>query len=169
MKKLPLFLLFILSCSNGPEAIVYPPGSVQPVVTGIIITDSEGNDIGIWGNPGYSLIAYPNPTMDRTTIIYNVPKRSRVLISAVKARLINELSDNLFNTLGEKSYIIANNSNKILLDKDLPAGRYFMEFKVSEPGFYRVNFIIDDSFYWVDVLIFAESPSYIEFFENIYY
>lgn len=194
MKKLLFILLFILSCSDGPQSIVFPPGSVRPVVARIILTDEAGNELGIWGSPyysksyfdnsyafsredsGISIVVpevtrirnpYPNPSVGSITLRYDLAKTSKLSILLVKARGSNELEQNIADIIGNAGYLVSN-ASKILYEGKKPAGFYAMTFSIPEPGFYRVYFQIDDYYLWADILNLPDIESRNSFFDNLF-
>lgn len=190
MKKWLLFFLFVLSCSDGPETIVFPPGSVQPVVTRVILTDSEGREFGIWGNPNYSMSftdnaikiesidsnivliprttrvenPYPNPAIGSMRLTFSVSKTSKVSIFAVKARARKDIPDEVIQLIGTASHITLTPTINIWVKEVTAPGNYSIPFDIPESGFFRIYFQIGDSLFWKDILNLPDMDAWNEFF-----
>ncbi len=183
-----IFLL-IFSCSNGPDTLVFPPGSMQPVVTGIYITNENEEELGVLGNPSYSHSAtqnsneislsvsgiedpavvkanlpYPNPSSRIVTLRFSLLKRAKVNIFAVKAHGSDDFPESTFNLIGNAHYLAATNEPiKLIEEKVLQEGLHKITFDIPEYGFYRIYFQTENFLTWVDVLN-IDIDSWFEFF-----
>ncbi|MBI4946504.1 MAG: hypothetical protein HY840_08900 [Bacteroidetes bacterium] len=166
MKMAILFaslLILLVSCGEKTDDILAPSGLSSPIVTGIIVTDVQGNLLGAIGKPNVKLIGnnisnlgiYPNP----------VDSILRISFDRYKAGLVNiwitpaNISEDILTEVTGLNNLMKTNYNVLVFSQMLYAGHHTMEFNLNEyfnraalSGYYRVYVGTEDELLWDDIL-----------------
>jgi hypothetical protein len=159
---------------NGPEVIAVWRSPSDPVARSIgYHTDPEG---AAAQNESPSLCKvqpivprdtkfsnpYPNPFFDTCALSFALPKRTLVDLWIVRARWIEEGTDDLGSVSGASIVSVKKNVGKeFFRQRLLEAGYYQIQWdgcdqsgNVAPAGFYRIYFRANDDLYWHDVLLY---------------
>lgn len=165
---LALFPLIFLSCDrNAGEEILYSPDLKMPVVTGLYFMGYDSPEVlGYWRNPSGSSFCYPN--LDgMTNIRFSIPENLEVKIWVVPARLPEQKSVDVLQSLSGYFTSASGQSVAILMNGIKQAGTYMIEYHFTDSkgntlpeGFYRIYIQTKKYFSWCDVLNFRNESNY---------
>jgi hypothetical protein len=173
-----------LGCRSDTEPIpLRSPDWHTPIVTGIVITDELGNELGTWGTPSEfgapeyprtpsngsvptkpALASpYPNPTNGLQGIQYALPAASYVKLWIVPAVLDGKQNES-YQFSSAAFAAPGGLAIRKLSDETQPAGVHHVQWDTLDDnrqpvpaGFYRIYCQIDDLLLWRDVFI-ARDP-----------
>jgi len=172
-----LFTTIFNSCSNeSGNPLSYSPFDEIPVVTGLFFTSEVSPQvIAVWGNPSGRSFCSPSID-DYTQIRFSVPEQIVVKVWIVPARLPQQESKAVINTLNAHFEVLNRLSVKTLLNEVKNAGVYELEYHFTDSqgrllpeGFYRIYVQAANMMEWCDVLNFRnESNDYKVIVNQIY-
>ncbi|NIS38771.1 hypothetical protein GWN91_06465 [Candidatus Saccharibacteria bacterium] len=164
------FLIFF-ACRgpNQPEPL-YAPNFQKPRVTGIVLTDTEGNAVMVWGNPNGKVVAdkdktgdflrmylpYPNPTNGSVFIEYVLRTPSEITMWIVPAVGPNQERTNIGHFGNADFFSPGGVAIKVFFrEEQRSPGGYRVHWDASEvpAGFYRAYIKTDGLLVWQDILI----------------
>jgi hypothetical protein len=174
--------LLCLGCRSKETIPLRSPDFRTPVVTGIVITDEVGNELGIWGNPSEFgapestqplsvrdvprrpelASPYPNPTNIQLTIQYALPRSSHVKLWIVPAVLEGQEQEPL--QFANASFAVPGGlAIRKMIDQVQPAGIHSVQWNTFDDnrqpapaGFYRIYCQIDELLLWRDAFLFRD-------------
>jgi hypothetical protein len=177
---LPIVLIpfFLNSCKSptSPELIINEIKS-PPVITGIVITDETGEQVGVFGYPNereslpsnkyFRLDApYPNPTYPSLKIDYAVPMKSNISFWVVKGTASVEIINNMAYYFNCQIFNSSNNYAIKLFEGVKDPGYYEISFdgkdkygNILPDGFYRIYEDVNGELMWRNLMILnSEGP-----------
>lgn len=141
---------------------------LTPKVTGIIITDETGTEIGIWGTPKSNLNLFPNPTSTNMSLEFQLTNNTaNVAIWALSALSPYEDDDRFRYGGGASIYVGGPRAPITLFESILPSGSHsiFLDYKDLPSGFYTVYLSIGGELQEADIFIarnIGDLPSYLK-------
>jgi hypothetical protein len=162
------------SCTNesgNPSS--YSPFDEMPVVTGLYYTSEASPEvIAVWGNPSGASFCYPS-IGDYTRILFSIPKQLLVKVWIVPARLPQQESEGIINSLNAHFEVLNRLAVNTLLNEVMNAGTYELEYHFTDSqgrllpeGLYRIYIQATDRLEWCDVFNFRNESNYYKVLYN---
>jgi len=160
-------VLFFSCTSESGNPSSYSPFDEMPVVTGLFFTSEVSPEvIAVWGNPSGRSFCKPS-IGDYTNIGFAIPEQNVVKVWVVPARLPQQESKEVINTLNAHFDVLNGLSVNTLLNEVMNVGSYGLEYHFTDSqgrllpeGFYRIYVQSGDWLKWCDVFNFRNESNY---------
>ena len=165
--------LFFSCTSESGNPSSYSPFDEMPVVTGLFFTfENSPEVIAVWGNPSGG--SFCNPSIgDYTKIRFGIGEAIKVKIWVVPARLPQQKSDEIINSMNAHFDVLTRMGVNTLLDEIRQPGFYEIEYHFTDAqsrllpeGFYRIYVLSGDWLKWCDVFNFRNESNYYKVIYN---